>query len=61
MADVLTTLADRIEGLACPECGKELDRCEDPYGVTYQCVASDCLSLFGADEIDVPTLRAKAG
>jgi hypothetical protein len=56
----LTTLADRIEGPACPECGKELERGEDPFGITYQCLASDCLSLFDADEIDVAALRAKA-
>jgi hypothetical protein len=35
----------------CPECGKELDRREDPHGVSYQCLALDCLSLFGEDEI----------
>jgi len=50
----MTTLADRIEGLECPECGEELDRREDPKGVTYQCLAHDCFSLFGADEIEDP-------
>ena len=37
----------------CPECGKELRHDEDAHGVTYQCLAHDCLSLFSQDEIEV--------
>lgn len=36
----------------CPQCGRELDRCEDPFGVSWQCHQYDCLGLFGDDEIN---------
>jgi tRNA U54 and U55 pseudouridine synthase Pus10 len=36
----------------CPECGGELDRREDIYGVVYQCIGHDCFSTFGSDEIE---------
>jgi len=41
----------------CPECGKELRRDEDPHGVSYQCLAHDCLSLFGQEEIESNHLK----
>lgn len=35
----------------CPSCGRELRRDEDPLGVTYQCIAHDCMEMFREDEI----------
>jgi hypothetical protein len=36
----------------CPQCGTLLDRCEDNYGITYQCPNHACMTLFEADEIE---------
>ncbi len=49
-------MADTCE--TCPECGKDLQRNEDPHGVTYQCLAHDCLSLFVREEIEAPQPRS---
>jgi len=52
------SLIDRQGDAECPECGRELQRNEDPYGVTYQCAGHDCYSLFTAAEIEQPTSAA---
>ena len=36
----------------CPSCGDVLLRGQDKIGVTYQCLALDCMELFDADEIE---------
>ncbi len=38
----------------CPQCGAELDRCEDPHGVSWQCHQPDCLGTFDDNEINEP-------
>jgi len=44
----------------CPECGKGLRRDEDPCGITYQCLAHDCLSMFSRHEIEGDDLTVRA-
>ena len=36
----------------CPQCGRDLEKHEDPIGVTYQCRAMDCQGFFDAHEIE---------
>lgn len=36
----------------CPSCSEPLDRREGPTGVTYQCLAHDCLETWFPDEIE---------
>lgn len=43
---------DEREAIACPSCGRPLQRNEDPHGVTYQCQGHDCFEMYGADEVE---------
>lgn len=45
-------MSEQIDERECPECGKELRRDEDLHGVSYQCLAHDCFSLFSRQEIE---------
>lgn len=42
----------RMEGIPCPQCGRELDPDEDVFGVVYQCTNIACLGFFDADEVE---------
>lgn len=47
-------MTDTSEQHQCPECGNDLDLRIGPFGVSYQCLAPDCLLTYAEDEIATP-------
>lgn len=46
-----TRMEDEVE-YECPSCGVVLLKCQDNHGITYQCMAMDCLQCYDASEIE---------